>query len=75
MITSIESQVLRLDADVECPRCRYPFWVRMSEVIVQTTVLCPCCHCRVRLADDRGSVATAGAAIANQIENLLSDLF
>ena len=75
MSASIESQVLRMDADVECPQCRYPFWVRMSEVIVQTTVLCPCCHCRVRLVDERGSAATAGSVVASQVESLLSELF
>lgn len=75
MSETIESQVLRLDVDVECPRCGYPFWVRMSEVVVQLVVLCPCCHCRVHLVDDRGSAATAGAALACEVDSLLSDLF
>ncbi len=74
MTESLETQMLHWDFDVECPRCDFPFWVRMSEVVAQTTVMCPCCHCHVRLVDARGSAATAPAVVSGQINSMLSDL-
>jgi hypothetical protein len=49
-------------------------WVRLVEVVVQTTVTCSACRARVRLVEDRASVQTAEADLASAISDL-SNLF
>lgn len=67
---SMQTQLLRQDAEVDCPSCTYPLWIRLSEVVVQTAVRCPCCRVRIHLVDDRGSAAGMGAEIDSMIEGL-----
>lgn len=56
----LSTQILRADIDVECPACKFLFWVRMSEIVTQVDVLCPCCRSRIRLIDDGGGASTLG---------------
>jgi hypothetical protein len=66
--------MLRADIEVDCPRCRYPVWVLVAEVVVETTVRCPCCRVRIQLRDDRASFATAGDIVEQHIEDMLREL-
>jgi ribosomal protein S27E len=58
---------VEFDLDVDCPDCRYPIWVRRSELAAQVSVLCPCCRLLVRLVNPDGSAQT----IDRQIEQLV----
>lgn len=69
-MTSIETQILHADLDLDCPGCGFTVWVRSSEVVAQCTVICPCCRVRVRLVNDRGSVTTAARNIEAAARNL-----
>lgn len=75
MPDSLATQLLHSDLEVPCPRCEYPIWVRWSEVVVQQTVLCPCCRIRVGLVDDRGGMQMAGNDIERHINDALKGLF
>jgi hypothetical protein len=72
---SLDTQVLRADFEVECPRCEYPVWVTGAEIIAQAAVTCPCCRVRVRLVDAEGSLQNAGRDIERQIEEALKGLW
>jgi transcription elongation factor Elf1 len=72
---SIQTQLLRSDFEFECPRCGYINWARMSEVVVQTTVRCPCCRISIRLIDERASGANAGNVIEAMVEDALRQAF
>ena len=71
----LATQLLHSDLYLDCPNCGFVFWVRMSEIIVQTVVLCPCCRIRVHLQDDHGGLSVAGATIENLITDELRGLF
>jgi hypothetical protein len=47
----------------------------MSEVVVQTTVRCPCCRISIRLIDERASGANAGNVIEAMVEDALRQAF
>jgi hypothetical protein len=49
--------------------------VRWSEIVVQATVLCPCCRIRLGLIDDRGGMQNAGNDVERQITDALKGLF
>jgi hypothetical protein len=66
-VEELATQFLRGDLDVDCPTCGYSLWVRWSEVVAQTTVLCPCCRIRIRLLDDRGGMQTAGEVLERML--------
>jgi hypothetical protein len=68
---SFETQILHSSQEASCPRCGYPNWVRMSEIVVGTTILCPCCRVRIRLVNDRGSATTAARQIEATIREAL----
>lgn len=71
---SFETQLLRSDHELPCPSCSYPVWVRLSEIVVQTTVLCPCCRVKIKLIDGNASAATIGRRIELMVSEILSDL-
>lgn len=71
---NLSTQWLHSDVDLDCPNCHFTFWVRMSEIIVQTVVLCPCCRIRVHLQDDHGGMSLAGRTIENLIADALKGL-
>jgi|ERR1022692_840362 ribosomal protein S27E len=72
---SLATQFLHTDLDVTCPACRYPVWVRYSEIVAQAAVLCPCCRGRIWLRDAQGSAQTAGDVIERQAEEMLKGLW
>lgn len=74
-MNDLTTQLLHADAEVDCPRCGFPVWLRLSEVIVQGTVLCRCCRLMIRLVDDRGNVATAGDSIQSHMEQVMKETF
>lgn len=69
-MSSLSTQLLYADIDVACPACSYVLWVRMSEVLAQVAVICPCCRVQIRLQDDRGSAATAGAHMEATLQTI-----
>lgn len=71
---SLETQMLRGDLEIDCPRCGYNLWVRISEVVAQVRVLCPCCHIGITLVDSRGSFATAGRTIQSALNKMFQQL-
>jgi len=71
----LTTQLLHSDVDVDCPNCGFVFWVRMSEIIVEMVVLCPCCRISVHLQDDHGGLSVAGATIESMITDALKGLF
>lgn len=72
---SLDSQLLRADFDVECPKCGYPIWFIGAEVVAQASVTCPCCRARTWLRDEGGSFQNAGQVIEQQINDALKDLW
>ncbi|MGW0577502.1 hypothetical protein ACWD25_16310 [Streptomyces sp. NPDC002920] len=75
MAESLATRLLRADLEVACPACTYPMWIRYSEVVAQSTVICPCCYARIRLVDEAGGAQNAGDAIEQQIARSLKGLF
>ena len=71
----LSTDFLRGDMDVPCPACRYPVWVRLSEIVCQCRVLCRCCRTGIRLIDDRASMATAADEIERSLDEALRGLF
>jgi alpha-glucuronidase len=71
---SLATQLLRADLEVPCAECGYPMWIRYSEVVVQTTVTCPCCFVQIRLVDDTGSAQNAGEVVDQKIAEALKGL-
>jgi hypothetical protein len=67
---SIAYDILHGHTDAPCPRCTYPVWIRLSEVMAQTTVLCPCCRTLIALREDRGSLRTAAAEISSALRSI-----
>ena len=59
--------LLDSDGDVPCPNCKYPFWIRLVEVVARCAVICPVCRCQVRLNDADGSVRNAAIDMQNAI--------
>lgn len=74
-VDDLSTQLLRADVDVDCPVCGFSLWVRMSEIIAQVNVLCPCCRAGIQLVDDRGGLSTTGDAIEALISDSLKGLF
>jgi uncharacterized ferredoxin-like protein len=70
----LATQLLRADVGVDCPVCGFSVWARMSEMIAQVTILCPCCRVSIRLIDDHGGLATASDTIETLIADLVRDL-
>jgi hypothetical protein len=62
------------DFDVACPECRYPVWIRCSEVAAQVTVLCPYCRVRIRLVNPDGSAATVERQIEREVERVEEEI-
>jgi hypothetical protein len=71
MAESLATQFLHANLDVECPACEYPIWVTWAEVVVQASILCPCCRARVQLTDPEGSMQNAAHAAEQQINQIL----
>jgi hypothetical protein len=65
-----EGALLREALDVECPKCGYPVWIQMVDVVAGCFVRCPACRGLIQLVDDRGSVATAYDDIGRAINEL-----
>jgi hypothetical protein len=72
---SLTTQFLGSEHEIPCLRCRYPIWVRYSEIVTQVGITCPCCRALVPLRDDTGSVHNAGAAVEQRIRDALKGLF
>ncbi|OUC93013.1 hypothetical protein [Streptomyces swartbergensis] len=72
---SITTQLLNADLETACPSCGYLMWVRYSEVVAQTAVICPCCFTQIWLVDETGSAQNAGDAIQQQITQAMKGLF
>lgn len=69
------TQLLHSDVELPCPRCEYPLWLLLVEVVAQTAVICPSCRACVWLRDDAGSVQTAGAQVESMIDEALGGSF
>lgn len=67
----LATQFLHMDVDANCPLCGYSMWLRMSEIIAQVTVQCPCCRAEIRLIDDHGNSATAGSRLEGRLRDAL----
>ncbi|WP_147432940.1 hypothetical protein [Catellatospora citrea] len=65
------------DFDIEpsCPACGFLLWVRRFEVVVQASVLCPCCRTTIGLVDGAGSVQNFDDEVERQLERMLDDAF
>jgi hypothetical protein len=59
----LATQFLSTDLKTACPSCRYLMWVRYSEVVAQTAVICPCCCTQIWLVDEAGSAQNAGDVV------------
>ena len=66
--------ILDTDIDVPCPKCAYPIWVRLVEVVAGATVTCPACRCRIRLVDESGSAQNLNEQIGQSLNRLTSAL-
>ncbi len=75
MTGSLATQLMHSDFDVPCPACSYPVWIRWSEAVVQTAVLCPCCRIRIWLIDTNGGMQTVGDVIERQFDEALKGLY
>lgn len=71
---SVTGNLLVMDRDFPCPRCRYAIWVQYVEIVAQVTVLCPCCRTRVLLRDTTGSMQLAGEVMQRAHERLVRAL-
>lgn len=71
---SLSAQLLHSAHEVDCPECEYPIRVQWSEIVAQTTVLCPCCRLRIRLVDGDGSVQQLGAVLQRQLDQAVKGL-
>ncbi len=60
--------------DVPCPRCGYPVWVVLAEVVAGITIICPCCRAGIRLVDETGSVQVANAQVREALDDLAETL-
>jgi hypothetical protein len=60
--------------DVPCPRCAYPVWVVLAEVVAGITVICPCCRVQIRLVDETGSVQVVNAQVQEALDDLAKTL-
>jgi hypothetical protein len=58
------------DMDLPCPRCGYPVWVVLAEVVAGITVICPCCRAAIRLVDQTGSVQVASTQLQEALKGL-----
>jgi Zn-finger nucleic acid-binding protein len=74
MAESFQSHTLEMDMELPCPRCGYPVWVIMGEIVAQCTVLCPCCRIRIRLQDADGSVQLLDEEIEQKVRALFEGL-
>ncbi|AZM73530.1 hypothetical protein D1J63_36585 [Streptomyces sp. KPB2] len=72
---SLATQFLSADLETACPSCRYLMWIRYSEVVAQTAVICPCCYAQIWLVDETGSAQNAGDVVQQQISQALKGLF
>ncbi|MGW4294004.1 hypothetical protein ACWEH1_13240 [Micromonospora chersina] len=75
MSPSLAGQILHGDHELGCPECGYPVWIRLSEVVAECTVTCPCCRIRIRLFDSSGKMQTLGDTLERQIERAMKGLF
>ncbi|MFE5108336.1 hypothetical protein [Streptomyces sp. NPDC056663] len=71
---SLATQLLSADLETTCPNCRYLMWVRYSEVVAQTAVICACCYAQIWLVDETGSAQNAGDVVQQQIAQALKGL-
>ncbi|MDG4795394.1 hypothetical protein [Micromonospora sp. WMMD1082] len=72
---SLASQILHGDHEIDCPECGYQVWIRLSEVIAQCTVTCPCCRLQLRLLDVGGKMQTLGDTLDRQINRAVKGIF
>ncbi|MEU4777483.1 hypothetical protein [Micromonospora sp. NPDC023633] len=73
MSPSLASQILHGDHEIDCPECGYPVWIRLSEVVAQCTVTCPCCRLRLHLLDG-GQMQNLGDTLERQIDRAFEGL-
>ena len=67
---SLSHEMTRQPIDIFCPSCGYSVWVVWAEVAAGVSVMCPCCHVRIRLVDESGSVQTAPERVQAALQSL-----
>ena len=74
MSQSLSAQFLHSDVNVDCLECEHPIWVQWSEIVAQSTILCPCGRLSIRLVDGEGGVQKLGADLERQPAQALKGL-
>jgi hypothetical protein len=67
---SLSREIMRQTVDMACPSCGYSVWIVWAEVAAGVSVMCPCCHVRIRLIDETGSVQTAPGRVQEALQSL-----
>ena len=67
---ALSDQLMHEFIECDCPVCAYPIEVQIVDVRTQAFAGCPCCHARIHLIDEDGSVFGALKDIDNAFDKL-----
>lgn len=69
-MAKLSSALLKASVEVECPKCGFVLSAELLDAYRQVWRWCPCCRCRIRLAEPDGSLYGA----MEEVDSVMGEL-